>query len=398
MKHNYDDYDYIDRMLRRAYNEDHVPTSAFLAHVEAVMREADRLPKNSSPRPAGVHAAPHRKRYARRALAATIIAATSILLGVTAYAVYQARVQDYLLPESAAADDAGGQVTAAPRANLSMVGYQGTPEYEAYVAWETYLANCDPVDYTAMGVDDIWHETPDNYAFIYGAVTAEQGQRLEKIMTQYGLKPHTDIATVYDIQKLYDALGTKGFFLRPLSDDGSGYVYDDGTFKLESLTMDMADGTEWGFGIFVSAKGSFSRIRAFQDGDYEEWSYAAAGNQAVELAASGDRALILAETEGAYIYIDMESGPNAAITREQLETFANNVDFAAFAKVYGNEKVDLTDKIETLKAAAEEYETVTVPEQSRRELRAYWDDFTGYVADECHADDHAPRGLPAGVD
>ena len=243
-------------------------------------------------------------------VAAALVAA----LSVTAYAVYMATVDKYILPEPTveqAPPPAVEEQTQAPAptepayARLSMVGYQGTPEYEAYVEWETWQEE-NPPDFSSVGNDDSYYETDKNYATLYGAVFQSQAEKLDEIMAKYGLTPLRELHFVYAPEEVYDYLGTDPFL--PAGSQGSGYVYDDGTFKLEAIdfgTEDL-DGT-----LFVSVKGSFARISGPAPTDYEEWSYTAASGQTVDLVMGTDRSVMLFETDGAYIQLDVDMGTEA---------------------------------------------------------------------------------------
>ena len=260
-----------------------------------------------------------KRRPAGRLLRTGLVAAALVAaLSVTAYAVYMATVDKYILPEPTAeqvpppaAEDAAEQTgapapTAEPaHARLSMVGYQGTPEYEAYVEWETWQQE-NPTDFSSVGNDDSYYETDKNYAALYGACFQSQAEKLDEIMAKYGLTPLREMHFVYAPEEVYDYLDTAPFL--PAGSGGSGYVYDDGTFKLEAIdfgTEDL-DGT-----LFVSVKGSFARISGPAPTDYEEWSYTAASGQTVDLVMGTDRSVMLFETDGAYIQLDVNMGTEA---------------------------------------------------------------------------------------
>ena len=347
-----DKYNDIEQVLRKSYDDDYLPTDSFLEHVEAVMRataEATSLPEKDSPHHAGAHAA------RRRVLGVAIAATVTMLLGVTAYAVYQARIQDYQLPENTTTVDIVSGETSiattspASRVSLSLVGYQGTPEYEAFLEWETLQERWWEEKATIRqenNQDDSWHETPDNYCFYYSAVTQSQARELDTIMKKYGLTPHEHRSTLLREDR-YTTLGLESLcqlldmepFIYGEWDAYSGYVYDDGTFKLHGSknTEDWDEYMASGFTMFLSVKGSFTTIFAHLPADYDQWNYTV-GGQELTLALSNEGGIILAETPGAYIYLSDHSQ-----SREDLEAFADAVDFDALAEKFDGTPLDLTE-------------------------------------------------------
>ena len=301
--------------------------------------------------------AQRRKRPLRRMVTAIAAAALALGLSVTAYAVYQSRVADYIIPEPTATADASHEASneASPeaavtettaRASLSLVGYQGTPEYAAYVEWTDYLAQADPVDYNAMGVDDTWHETPDNYAYYYQAYTRERADKLDEIMAKYDLRLHESRTVLNHQQDLYNALGIEPF-LSEKYDNTGGYIYNDGTFKLD-FCSDWGDGGDLN-DIFVSVKGTITSIFAVVDPTLgmEEWSYETASGQVVDLVLTPLNAHIFYETEAAYVHVNSvmtkqatAENPNPVApshTRESLEALADSIDFGILEKRFGND-------------------------------------------------------------
>ncbi len=273
------------------------------------------------PRAAGGPA--KKRRPAGRMLRTGLIAAVlTAALGVTAYAVYMATADKYVLPETQIAaapptvtEDGTDQTDEVPEsepaaAHLSLVGYQGTPEYEAFVEWESWLKD-NPTDFSGVGNDDSYYETDRNYAALYGAVFRDQAEKLDEIMAKYDLTPLKEMHFVYAPEEVYDYLGTDAFL--PAGSWGGGYVYDDGTFKLEAIDFGTEDlnGT-----LFVSVKGSFARIFSRVPEDYQEWSYTTASGQTVDLVMGTDQSLMLFETEGAYIHLDVNMGTEAIYPEE----------------------------------------------------------------------------------
>ena len=315
-------------------------------------------------------AAPARKTKRPRRLGRILLiaAALTALLSATAYAVYELVIDRYVIDQPAPyMDPAATEASANPVSRISLVGYQGTPEYLAFTEWEGLQEKWwteNVAFWQEQGVDDIYHETPDNYWAFYSAVTQEQAEQVDAIMEKYGLTPHTTMATFDKTEALYDALGTESFYTDALAGASNGYIYDDGTFKDEGRSYVFPDGQAVGLTVFVSAKGSFSDISGSIDlsQGYEEWSHTTAGGVTVDLVLTpSGQAEILAETNGAYIDI----GVGMSRTQEDLQTIADCIDFAVLAERFdGAAHPETAEKVTALRqqmladneAAQAEYE------------------------------------------
>ena len=331
--------DLIDDICPDEYGLRMKPAPVDMDHIRDIIREQS-----------GVDIAPARKkrtlRLSRPFVRVAIAAAFVVLLSVTAYAVYQLRMADYVITPQAVettapveSTDASEQpVTPKSSEGISLVGYQGSPEYEAYVEWSRWLKD-NPADLNALGVNDQWHETPDNYYQLYGAVTQEQADKLDEIIAEHGLDLHT-LRMMTTSEQLFGVLGTEPFVSGEYAVMG-GYIYNDGTFKLDGSNIDGSIS----FSMFTSVKGAFSMIESTVDSDYEEWEYVTSSGTAVDLILEGSRfGNILFETEGAYIYVRAANGwiggvPH--IEREELEAFADTIDFSALASLYDGHTFDI---------------------------------------------------------
>ncbi len=256
------------------------------------------------------------KRTRKLGRALLIAAALTALLSVTAYAVYELVIDQYVIDQPApyeviqqdpaSTEEAAEQVS--PRSRISLVGYQGTPEYKAFTEWEAWQTD-NPVDWAAMGEDDSYTEVDLSHQ-LYGCSLQEQADALDAIMEKYGLTPHTTMAGYDKTETLYDALGTESFYTDAVAGVSNGYIYNDGTFKDEGRRVVLSDGRAVDMTVFVSAKGSFSTISGTIDlsQGYDEWSYATASGVTVDLILTANEAEILAETDGAYIDVSLTAG------------------------------------------------------------------------------------------
>ena len=292
------------------------------------------------------------RRHGRRPIVWIAVAAALILgLSVTAYAVYQAFVKDYIVETptllDAVMEDIGMDHSSI--ASLSLVGCQGTPEYEAYAAWEAWQA----AHYGDHPMDNSnWHETPDNYYDFYDAAWQDQADALDQITAKYGVRLHENRA-ITDAEKIYELLGAEPF----ISDEYEncrGYIYNDGTFSLDfdKNHGDVSDGGS----IFVSVKGTITDISGGidMDGGYEEWNYQTASGPVVDLVLSTRNCHIFYETESAYIHVNAIRMGQPHM-RQFLEALADSIDFEELSRVFGEGACfELTQAVEELDAAYEQ--------------------------------------------
>lgn len=245
-----------------------------------------------------------RPRPKRRAVwGALIAAALTACLTVTAYAVYEIFIDRYTIDQETPFLQEDMKTFLADQSRISMVGAQGTPEYKAFTEWENWQWE-HPGDWTEpeSGLEERY--------LIYGAGTREEADVLDEIAARHGLTLHTSQAFINRTATLYDLLGTEPFYSDALAGNSSGYVYDDGAFKDEGKRMVFADGRAVDLTTFVSAKGSFSTFSRYVGlgQSYEEWSYTTKSGVTVDLVLAANNAEILAETDGAYISISADAG------------------------------------------------------------------------------------------
>ena len=259
---------------------------------------------------------PHR--LGRTVRVGLVAAAILAALGVTAYAAYELFIDKYVIDQPAEYETQE-QEQDRTTARISLTGYQGTPEYKAYTEWEAYENDwwekaMEHNPWHELGVDDSWHETPDNYAYLYDASFQEQADALDAIIEKYGLTLHQDRAVYYQTKDLYEALGTEPFFddsIDPIAPnyDVGGYIYDDGSFKAEFRELLSGD-RRVDMSMFVNAKGSFAIISGSAElsEDSEAWQYTTKSGKSVDLYLAPNGAELMTESEGAYISVSAYAG------------------------------------------------------------------------------------------
>ena len=338
------------------------------------------------------------RRVSRAVRTGLIAAAVAAFMGVTAYAAYEFFIDKYVI-EQPAKLETEEEAAERPWTRVSLTGYQGTPEYQAYIEWEAWQSQWwekarenDP--WKALGVDDSWHETPDNYAHLYQACFQDQADALDAIVAKYGLTLHQDMAAYYCSRDLYEALGTEPFFnggLAPWAEDYDvgGYIYDDGSFKAEFQEL-LSDDRQVGMSMFVNAKGSFAMISGGVEisEDSEAWQYTTASGRSVDLYLSPNGADIMTESAGAYICVGVGAGSADGVTREDLQTIADSIDFAVLADRFdGTPHPATADMLPVLRQREEERYS------GHGDLSAQYDNFMAYAVEELGR--YAPSQLPA---
>ena len=294
---------------------------------------------------------------------ALIAAIAAVLLAGTALAVYRFTMRDvtigepYMAAVQTETDDDGSLVfEEVERIDKSLNGLADTPEYQAYVEWTEWndawwAANPDP--WAALGEDDSYIETPDNYAHYYNAVFPEQAERLDEIAEKYGLTLHTARAGFGSGEELCELLGVRDVFSDAYDVRGD-YLYDDGSFKAYCrLDGGLDDGAE----VFCAVKGSFTLIGSSIPADFEEWPYTTADGTEAVMAVAGSNGYLAADTEGAFIAVSFYG----VTDREVLEAYADGIAFAALSERFADtDTSDIAAAVEALRteeAAAMEQET-----------------------------------------
>ena len=304
-----------DALLRRALGGVEAPDQALLRQVKASLRKEQDMKTNKT---------------TKRVLTLALAAALVLALSVTAWAVYMASVEDYIIEPPAGLEVAVGTW-------ISWNGYQGTPEYAASVEWnDWYVANADDM------VAETGNAPVDSPYANYGDYTDWGRKELEGIAAKYGVRLHTAMASGY-AEDIYEVLGTEPFL--PEDSGGSGYVYEDGSFKLEGVDGVVEDGQ---CTVFAGVKGAITGGSGGADlsGGYEEWQYMT-GGQTMDLVLANGRGVMLLETPGAYIYADVENVPD----REALEAAADKIGFDVLAERFdGSGHPETAEGIEALEA------------------------------------------------
>lgn len=267
-----------------------------------------------------------------------LVAAAAVLcLSVAAVAAYQYRLKDAVVEPSPIPTETQSETPAPPvqseRLRLSLNGFTDSPEYKAWLEWDQWLDAWRAENgnrWNELGIDDSVYETNKAYAHLYGAYFNDQAEKLEELLAEYGLRAHEDRFDIEHVAQVEDFLGLEGLLGEELADrHGGGYIYDDGSFKLELDMDDSENGFRW-CTMFHAVKGSFSMISAHFPADYEETAVTDAHGFDIIYALGEEKALAIVSLDNAYLTLSLSEpeGP------EELEWLVNSLDLTALNKAF----------------------------------------------------------------
>ena len=296
----------------------------------------------------GYSAEEARPRRVNRKLWTTLLVAAIIvsLFTVTAYAMGWFGLRQRMIesapetPESiseSATPENSPAPTAEPKRWVSLNGYVDSPEYLANAEWlrfrEEYLAT-HTITNDNSWMDGLDEETV-NTCHYYGVYERAMLDELNALAEQYGLRLHTHQVTPLTLEDFYRAAGT-GAFLTEGS--GSGYIYEDGSFKLE-CELELKGGM---LAVIKNTAGSILPIsHGIDDPDrYEEWEYTTVHGDTVLLAWNnqlrgmnrGDLRMFY-DSDGVFIeaYL-IDEGNQDLDGREACEALADKIIFHELLK------------------------------------------------------------------
>lgn len=262
------------------------------------------------------------RRY--RFISAPVLVALVLVLtvGVAFAGVYGHKIQELIMP------DQGTDM-------ISLQGYTDSPEYKAAKEWKDFE---DGYDQDESILDAVGNDpTPwDKKYGAYYVYSQEMADKVDEIAGKYDLKLHSGRPTLADMDELCKLFGSF-----TSCEDGSGYYYDDGTFKFDG--DEEVDGSLISYQFIRNMKGVFDTI-FLTVGDlnkYEQWEYETAGGEIVLLALGDDKALIIADLDNSFVAVNVLSGTDetfmddyGTVTKKTLEALADSFDFS----VLGNAK------------------------------------------------------------
>jgi hypothetical protein len=289
------------------------------------------------------------RRVKRKLWTTLLIAAVLVsLFTVTAYAMGWFGLRERMIesvPEAeSAVTESGNEENAAtpttePKRWVSLNGYADSPEYLANAEWlrfrEEYLAS-HTITNDNSWMDGLDEETV-NTCHYYGVYDRAMLEELNALAEQYGLRLHTRQVTPLTLEDFYCAAGTGASLTEG---DGGGYIYEDGSFKLE---WDF-DGQGRYAVILKNLSGTILPLSSGMDKpeNYEEWEYTNIHGDTVLMAFNGAREdlrgpsnadlRIFFDRDGVFVMVHTSFDEGSAVSREDCEHIADRIIFHELLK------------------------------------------------------------------
>lgn len=254
-----------------------------------------------------------RPRRVNRKLWTTLLVAAIIvsLFTVTAYAMGWFGLRQRMIesaPKTSAAEETTSPEnysapTAEPKRWVSLNGYADSPEYLANAEWLRFREE-NLATHTITN-DNSWMDGLDeetvNTCHYYGVYEQAMLDELNALAEQYGLRLHTHQVTPFTLEDFYRAAGTGAFLAEG---EGSGYIYEDGSFKLEVSRPQR----EYTLTILKNLSGTILPLSSGMDSpeNYEEWEYTNIHGDTVLLAFNEQREDIDASVADLRIFFDLD--------------------------------------------------------------------------------------------
>lgn len=216
---------------------------------------------------------------------------------------------------------------------IAMQGYPDSKEYKASVEWNLFCAGYDTDHKLLDAVGNKSNEVTEKYP-MYLVYTQEMADKLEEIVTKYGLTLHQSITVFGNREELINIAGT-GNFIGNTNIVLGGYIFDDGTFSYDGDAV-TKNGTRISYQLRNDVKGTFSDtiLNIGNANDYKEWIYKTSCGVEVSLALGKNKSLVIVDLEKSYIVMNVLSGTEVnaysseVITAEDLQEFADTFDYS----------------------------------------------------------------------
>lgn len=273
---------------------------------------------------------PGRIVHMKKIISFVIAAALLFALGITAYAIYNWRLQDLVIHSSNADDtELNESQSYFPLPKdvdvISLQGYTDSPEYQAMLAWSEFRKEYDPDGELLAQAGN--GETPWDHTYNangYGIYSQEMADALDAIAEEYGLSLHSGVQHTASIHEMYEHFGR---FCQV--ENAYGYYYDDGSFQCDCIY----NGLE--FQMRRTRKGILDGVGLnINDVDqYEQWEYQTANGTTILLAIGPNKALIIADLPDSFVTVNIlnnlqpRSG-ESIFSKQDIEALADSFDFS----------------------------------------------------------------------
>ncbi len=283
-------------------------------------------------------AAAPRRHSVRRLVSYGLLAAVLLsLLTVTAYALgwFGLRERSFERPRPQSAQTASQPEK--KRVYLSLNGYRDSPEYLANAEWtafyDEYMASTE-IDFDSGFLDGQSADFVETCHY-YGCCDQAMADKLYEIAGRYGLELHTLRLTPVTLEDFYRGAGTGAFLAPGLT--GNGYIYEDGSFKMEGEASSEDGGPDYGFTFHRHLAGTVMPYAgiAFDPEAYTEWEYTNVWGDTVlicfnEQEQAGE---IFFDRDG--VYMNVTGGPWEG--RDSPETMERLADLFLFHEALPHE-------------------------------------------------------------
>ena len=208
---------------------------------------------------------------------------------------------------------------------ISLQGYSKSNEFKAAAEWLAFTESYDTdgAILSSVGNGPTGLDAKYNLYLVY---SQEMADKLEEILAKYGLKLHNELIADLTGDELTAAVANGNFLGKNVV--FSAYMYEDGTFQFDSQTSLGSAPILYQFMSYK--KGSFTDalLNIGNADDYTEWPYKTACGMTVSLSVCPYKSLIIADTDTAFVTVNVLAGSDDGITRDNLEELADSFDFS----------------------------------------------------------------------
>lgn len=220
-----------------------------------------------------------------------------------------------------------GEIT--EHALVTLSGYQSSPEAKALAEWNAFVAGYDVEAAIGTGNEVFVAEGRDDWT-LYAVYNQEMGEKLDEIAEKYQLKLYSDINSVSPEEMEYRVGGN---FMNDCTRYW-GYIYEDGSFGFSGdVLLAGSETTDFQFGRAVKGTLGEAILNIGQVEEYAQWQYESSCGEPVLLALGPSKALIFADFEECFVSVNVLSGSEAGMTKEDLQELADRIDFTVLKNV-----------------------------------------------------------------
>ena len=230
------------------------------------------------------------------------------------------------------------------RSIISLQGFEGSKNYEAFQEWQTFLDSYDQDRSILYVSNDFYLECPEAY-HSYGCYSWEMVDKIQEICEKYDLAPLGKPWVYRRAENLFEAVGIETVFsgtATPEESPFTGYCYSDGTIQMSGdITLTGQWNYTVGYSLRSVQKTSFDGVYS-SVGDlatYDQWEYTRKDGTTVLLALQ-DEGRVIVDREDSFVVVTAFGTPGdvyAPIPHDRgfVEAFCEAFDFG-----YQTQRVD----------------------------------------------------------